>query len=144
MGFHFSKQTTHTVTQEKHRDATMPEYTLHYFDMRGRAELIRFIFAVAEVKYQDHRMSREEFFGDFKSRTPYGQVPVLEIDGKMVCQSNSIARYLARTFNLAGSGLEEQLRADMIVDCMEDIIRPLMQVWRQKDPALKAEMKIKY
>jgi len=34
---------------------------------------------------------------------PFGQVPVLEVDGKMLCQSHTIARYLARQHNLAGN-----------------------------------------
>lgn len=33
----------------------MPNYTLHYFNGRGRAEVIRMMFHMAGVKYMDKR-----------------------------------------------------------------------------------------
>ena len=34
----------------------MVNYTLHYFNGRGRAEISRLIFAAAGVEYTDHRI----------------------------------------------------------------------------------------
>ena len=39
----------------------MSTYKLHYFDVRGLAEGIRFIFAQAGVQYEDLRHTREEW-----------------------------------------------------------------------------------
>ena len=39
----------------------MPSYKLTYFNTRGRAEAIRLLFAAASVKYEDCRVSGEEF-----------------------------------------------------------------------------------
>lgn len=39
----------------------MEEYKLVYLKYRGRAELIRFIFAHADVKYDDHREEPEKW-----------------------------------------------------------------------------------
>ena len=36
-------------------------YTLTYFDIRGRAETSRMLFALAEVKYKDNRVSYMEW-----------------------------------------------------------------------------------
>lgn len=36
-------------------------FTLIYFDIRGRAEPIRILFALAGVKYIDRRLSKEEW-----------------------------------------------------------------------------------
>ena len=33
----------------------MPNYTLHYFNGRGRAEIMRMMFHMAGVKYMDKR-----------------------------------------------------------------------------------------
>ena len=39
----------------------MPEYKLTYFNLRGRAELSRLIFAYAGQKFQDVRIEREQW-----------------------------------------------------------------------------------
>jgi glutathione S-transferase len=48
-------------------------------------------------------------------------LPVLEIDGKLVGQSNSIARYLAKQYGLAGRDEWESLQCDMLVDTLTDL-----------------------
>ena len=39
----------------------MPKYTLHYFNTRGRAELVRLLFHQAGVEFEDHRFEFEEW-----------------------------------------------------------------------------------
>ena len=53
---------------------------------------------------------------------PFGQVPILEVDGKVLAQSHTIARYLARQHGLAGKDNWEQALSDMYVDCIYDIM----------------------
>ncbi len=38
-----------------------PKYTLHYFNVRGRGEFIRLIFAAAGVQYEDHRIEQADW-----------------------------------------------------------------------------------
>ncbi len=38
----------------------MPKYTLTYFNFRARAELARLILAVADVEYEDERVTEVE------------------------------------------------------------------------------------
>lgn len=52
---------------------------------------------------------------------PFGMVPVLEIDGKLVAQSNAIARYLAKQHGLAGKDEWESLQCDVLVDTLSDL-----------------------
>jgi len=39
----------------------MVHYKLTYFNGRGRAEIMRLVFAVADVKYEDIRIADEEW-----------------------------------------------------------------------------------
>jgi glutathione S-transferase len=55
------------------------------------------------------------------SATPFGQLPVLEIDGKKYTQSFSVARYLGHKYGLAGADLEEDFEIDMNIDFFNDI-----------------------
>lgn len=53
--------------------------------------------------------------------TPFGALPVLEIDGRAVAQSNAVARYLARKYGLAGKDEWEELECDVLVDTLQDL-----------------------
>jgi len=123
----------------------MSSYKLTYFNGRGRGEIIRLILTQADVPFEDNRLSMEEF-AKVKSTLPFLQVPIFEIDGKItLCQSLSIARHLARKYNLAGETELEQVQADMIVDCIQDSLNPTVQFFRiEQDPVKKAELKKKY
>ncbi|KAJ9598227.1 hypothetical protein L9F63_011048, partial [Diploptera punctata] len=97
-----------------------PSYKLIYFNARGKAEHIRFIFAYAGVDYEDERIPQEKW-PELKRKMPFGMLPVLEIDGKPVGQSNAIARHLAKQYGLAGKDDWESLQCDMLVDTLTDL-----------------------
>lgn len=52
---------------------------------------------------------------------PFGQVPILEYDGKVVNQSVAIARYVAKQVKLVGKNDWEDLEIDGIVDTIVDL-----------------------
>ena len=54
--------------------------------------------------------------------TPFGHVPILEVDGRVLAQSNTIARYLAKKHGLAGKDEWEQAQADMYADNIHDLL----------------------
>lgn len=55
------------------------------------------------------------------SGMPFGMLPVLEIDGKAVAQSNAVARYLAKQYGLTGENEWEALQCDVLVDTLGDL-----------------------
>jgi len=116
---------------------------LTYFNGRGLAEIIRLIFTAADKPFIDHRIDQEEF-KKLKPSLPFGQIPILEVDGKTMFQSRAIARYLARKYDLAGKTDLEQAQADMIVDCIEDALKPVPAFRNEPDPAKKEAMKKDY
>ncbi|ELU14077.1 hypothetical protein CAPTEDRAFT_165896 [Capitella teleta] len=64
---------------------------------------------------------------------PYGQLPVLEVDGKQLAQSKAICRYLAKELKLMGSNPWEEAKGDMIVDYVEDMRSPIIRIFHEKD-----------
>jgi prostaglandin-H2 D-isomerase / glutathione transferase len=82
----------------------MPDYKLTYFDFKGRAELIRLIFAYNNQKYEDKRLKytradHDKEWLDLKPNTPFEKLPILEVhleDGsvKTLAQSLAIGDFL--------------------------------------------------
>jgi len=101
------------------------------------------IFAEAGIEYVDNRLEKEAW-AEIKAGTPFGQLPILEVDGVMLCQSNACARLVARRHNLAGQSELEQAQVDMIVDCLEDITKPMIAIFHEPDETKKAELKKKF
>jgi len=127
-----------SVTENK-----MSQYKLTYFNVRARAELTRLIFAASGVQYEDIRLDSAEW-AELKPTAPFGQLPILEVDGVKICQSATLARLLARRFNLAGKTDLDQARADMLIDCYEDTIKPALSFFWDKDEEKKAAAKQKF
>jgi len=108
---------------------------LSYFDARGRAEIIRLLLAEAGVDYVDNRVNGQAFSA-MKGELPYGQLPVLEVNGEILAQSQAIARYIARKYGLYGTTPEEGCRADMVVDGVADVVKAQ---YAASDPAAQAK-----
>ncbi|GMT35435.1 hypothetical protein PFISCL1PPCAC_26732 [Pristionchus fissidentatus] len=115
-------------------------YKLVYFNLMGRAEPIRLIFAQAGVAFEDQRIDRAEWVA-MKSQMPYGQLPVLEINGgQKLSQSRAIERYLAKKFDLAGKDEWEQAKVDEMVMGVEDLLVKLQPWFNEKSEAKKIEI----
>ena len=100
----------------------MPKYKLTYFDFHGgRGEPIRLAFFMGGISFVDDRVS----FADWPARkpgTPFGSVPVLEVDGKEIAQSNTITRYVGKLAGLYPSDPWEAALCDETMDAVEDVI----------------------
>lgn len=88
---------------------------LYYFDARGRGELCRLILAYGGIEYEDIRVSGAEW-QELKPNSPFSGMPYLDVDGVLLGQSISIARYLAKLACIAGKNEIEQAQADAFVD----------------------------
>ena len=123
----------------------MPTYKLIYFNAKGRAEITRFIFAQSGVPYEDKRIEYDaKEWPELKPNTPFGVLPVLEIDGKQLGGSIVIARYLAEEFGLAGSNAFENAEIDSIADWISDFFTKVVKVVFEKDETKKAELLDKF
>jgi len=99
------------------------------------------MFALAGVEYEDHRIEwPSDDWNAFKSKTPLGQLPLLEVDGKVFFQSVAITRYLGNKFGFAGKTDLEKLQADTIVDCIVDMINSMESIVEEADETKKKEL----
>jgi len=107
---------------------TKTGYKLHYFDVRGRAEIIRWILHYSGQDFEDVRIPNLDAWKTEKPKTLFGQVPYLEVEqnGKteIIGQTHAIARYLARQYGLVGKDALEEAHVDGIVDYVNDAKKP--------------------
>jgi len=117
----------------------MGDIKLTYFNVCGRAELTRLIFAKSGTGFQDDRIE----FADWpakKASMPMGQVPVLNYKGQELIQSLTIARFAARKCGLIGETEIDEFLADQFVTTLSsDIMSKLLEIFFEKDEEAKAE-----
>ncbi|XP_044269427.1 glutathione S-transferase-like [Tribolium madens] len=113
-----------------------PAYKLIYFDYTGLAEISRFLMKYGGIDFEDCRFKLEEW-PQLKPKFPFGQLPVLEHKGKVVCQSMAIARYLAKQVKLVGNDDWENLEIDAIIDTINDLRLKFAAWWYEQDEAKK-------
>jgi len=99
---------------------TRPRLT--YFDMPvSRGEECRLAFVLAGVDFEDRRLSRDEWAA-LKPTTPFGAVPVLEVEGHApVAQSNAILALIGRLHGLHPADPYEAARHEAVMAAVEDL-----------------------
>jgi glutathione S-transferase len=105
-----------------HREEmNMTKLKLSYFDFDGgRGEPARLALHIASIPFEDDRISPKEW-PQFRDRTPFQALPTLEVDGKVVAQSNSINRYVGKLAGLYPKDDWQALLCDEAMDAAEDI-----------------------
>lgn len=99
---------------------TMPKLKLTYFDFHGgRGEPARLAFHIGGIAFEDHRFPGSTF-AEVRKTMPLGQVPVLEVDGVQVTQSDAITRYAGKLAGLYPTDPLQALLCDEILDGVED------------------------
>ncbi|XP_068736674.1 glutathione S-transferase 1-like [Montipora capricornis] len=113
----------------------MPRYKLTYFPIRGRAEYIRIVFAVGGVEFENVRVNPEEWFTTLKQSglSPTGQLPILEVDGKVLAESKAILSFVARELGLSPAKNFNQAQADMLAGLITALEDKLTAAAAEKD-----------
>jgi glutathione S-transferase len=116
----------------------MSIYKLTYFDMDGgRAEPIRIAFHAAGIEFEDVRISFPEFM-EMRGGLRFNCVPVLEIDGVTVTQSNAMCRYVGKMAGLYPDDPMQALYCDEAVGAIEDLMHAMVHTFGLEGDELKA------
>nr|WOZ07759.1 glutathione S-transferase GSTs4 [Agrotis ipsilon] len=112
-----------------------PKFT--YFKSRALGEQSRLLMVYGGIDFEDVRVDYYTEWADFKSKTKFGFLPMLEMDGKQYAQSLAIARYLGRRVGLAGDTFEEALEIDQNVDLFHEFRQKASDIFFEPDEAIK-------
>ncbi len=118
--------------------------TFKYLDIKGLGEPVRLAMTIGGLPFEDVRLSYDEVRAlkatadniTKHAGSPFGQVPVLEIDGVAFGQSGALLRWVGRECGLYPSGMK-QLRVDAVEDCLADVRRVFAPNWYKNAMARK-------
>ena len=111
-----------------------------------RAEVLRVSLFIKDIPFEDIRISREEFVHLIKTgflpngkRSPFHQLPVIEVDNEIIGQTGAIARYCGKVSNLYADDMLKAAKIDQIIDAATDITNVVSPTIKEKDPEKKME-----
>ena len=115
-----------------------------------RAEVLRVSLFIGNISFEDVRISREEFrevilTGKLRNgmSVPFHQLPVLEIDGKIVGQTGAIARFCGKLSGLYPKNDLLAAKVDQIIDTATDITNLVSPTVREKNEIIKKDTRKK-
>ncbi len=115
-----------------------------------RAEVLRVSLHISNIPFEDIRITRDEFIAMIKTgllpngrRVPFHQLPVIEVDGKIIGQTGAIARYCGKVSNLYSDDDINAAKIDQIIDAATDITNLVSPTIREKDEGKKIEDRLK-
>lgn len=115
----------------------MAKIRIVYFDLQGgRAEPARIALHAAGIPFDDERIPFSEFLRQ-RDGYPFRCLPVAEIDGQLVTQSNAINRYVGRLTGLYPEDPVQALWCDEVMDANEDILHHVVRTFGLEGDALR-------
>ena len=103
----------------------MHQLKLTYFDSLGRGEPARLALKIGNIPFEDERIPIGAW-SKFKHSTPFGELPVLTVDGCQISQSNSINRFVGRLANLYPNDPVQALYCDEMMDAVDDLLQKVV------------------
>ncbi len=111
----------------------MSKLKLSYFDVHGgRGEPARLALHIGGIAFEDHRIPRDQWMAA-KPQMPLLAIPVLEVDGYQLTQSNTINRYVGRLAGLYPENAWQAALCDEVMDALEDVANKLVATFFMAD-----------
>jgi|TARA_B100001142_G_scaffold183801_1_gene183185 glutathione S-transferase len=114
--------------------STPKNINLQYFDIMGPTERIRYALLLGKVPFNDERVKFSDW-PSVKPTTPYGQMPVLTVDGQRFTQSGAILNWAGTITGLTPRDPIKAMRVNEACELDNDLrgkIRPSIYVGMDK------------
>uniref|UniRef100_A0A7E4V9C8 glutathione transferase n=1 Tax=Panagrellus redivivus TaxID=6233 RepID=A0A7E4V9C8_PANRE len=99
----------------------MTNVKFYYFNIRGIGDTARLLLHYGKIDFEDIRVSDEQWATtNLKEVSVTHKLPILQIDGHTLIESNAINRFLAKRLGLAGKDEYEQAHVDAVADIVKD------------------------
>jgi len=100
----------------------MSRLQLKYFDFYGRGGTIRLLLKLANVDFEDVLIPTENWNEEKESYgLPLDQLPVLVVDGFILCQTTAIERFVASKAGLIGKCPLTDAKGEMLLETISDV-----------------------
>jgi glutathione S-transferase len=119
----------------------MARLKLTYFDFDGgRGQAIRLALHIGGVDFDDVRLTGAQF-KELRPSFRFHALPVLEIDGLQITQSNAILRYVGKLGGLYPTDELQALYCDEALDALEDLSQAIGTTFGLQGDAMKQARK---
>jgi glutathione S-transferase len=99
----------------------MPKLALIYFDIdSSRGEAARLAMNLGGIPFEDRRIPRKEW-APVRDQYPFQALPVLEVDGQQLAESNAINRYVGKLAGFYPKDDWQAARVDELMDAIETV-----------------------
>jgi len=139
---------TETLPVDRHYDPvatnTVPsEIKIYYGDMAfWRAECVRLCLFMGNVPFQDIRYKNrsDPLFESVKPKLTFGATPVMEVDGKVLSQTQAMASFASKIAGMAPHDAWQAAKVDEAINGCTDCTTDIGATFRisEQDAKLKA------
>lgn len=100
-----------------------PSIKLTYFNIEGAAEQVRLALKVSGTDFEDDRITFQQW-GEMKTKMPYGQVPIMTVDGgRAMTQSMAMLRYVGTKYSTSLYPTDKIYEVEEAIGLVEDLKR---------------------
>ncbi|CDW77882.1 glutathione s-transferase [Stylonychia lemnae] len=119
----------------------MSSYKVHYFPGYGKAEPIRMLLAHAKIEFEDVHYTPETLpAAKASGNLEFGQMPVLEKDGKFYSQSQAILRFLGKELGYYPEDTYHGYLVDSTLDFINDLTNARFKANNHPEPETKKQL----
>nr|AEU04533.1 24 kDa female-specific fat body protein [Actias selene] len=115
-------------------------YRLKSYYYVGDAESIRYLLAYAGIRFENIVLKKDVTWPELQKTLPFGKLPVLEVDNKVLFQSIPLTWYVAKDLGLSSSDIFEEAEFGSISITVHELGEKVVQWFVEEDKYKKEKL----